>query len=419
MDQRVSLKLISREFDGFARSFAEQAKHFEKRHPGMSVEREFSEIHRLYDQMIAGREALSSDYDLMLCTTDWVPEAIHQQLLTPLNDFLDEDPPEGWPEAWSDSMRGLQTGPDGRIYGIAYHDGPEMLIYRSDLFEKPEECRRFQAQYGYPLQPPETWAQFVDIASFFTRPEQKLHGALIAGYPDGHNNVYDFLLHLWSRGGQLVTDDWKPAFHGDAGEEALQFYVDLVHRHQVVPLEALELDSVKCGDYFAQGNAAMVVNWCGFAAVAGMPGTSRVAGKVKTALIPRGEGPGSKHVSLNIYWVLGIPSGSTNKGAAYRFIKETASAAMDKVTSLAGGNGTRLSTWRDEQVQAKFPYYQQIEQVHKDVNHTLPIPEYPAINDVLSKMVDDCLRQRATVRQALDEAAERTEAVLRQAGYLR
>jgi len=416
MTQPLVLKLISREFDGFARSFGLQAEHYERLNPHIVIQREFSEIHRLYDRMIAGREALGADYDLMLCTTDWIPEAIRDELLTPLNEFLDADPPEGWPDAWSPSMRGLQTAADGKVYGIAYHDGPEIMLYRSDLFENEDERKRFLAQYGYELQPPETWSQFLDVARFFTRPDDELHGALIAGFPDGHNNVFDFLIQLWSRGGQLVSDKWEPAFHGAEGEEALQYYVDLVHRHRVAPLEALELDSVRCGDYFAQGKAAMMLNWCGFAAVAEMP-ASLVAGKVKTAFIPKGDGPGGKHVSLNIYWVLTLPAGSRNKQEAYRFIKETASAAMDKITSLAGGNGTRLSTWRDEEVRVKFPYYRHIEQVHNHVNHTLPIPEYPAINDVLSRMVDDCLNQRKSARQALDEAAGQTAQILRQAGY--
>ncbi|UUZ85193.1 hypothetical protein LJK88_17420 [Paenibacillus sp. P26] len=49
-------------------------------------------------------------------------------------------------------------------------------------------------------------------------------------------------------------------------------------------------------------------------------------------------------------------------------MKETASAAMDKATSLCGGNGTRLSTWRDSEVRRRFPYYEQIEEVHQLVN---------------------------------------------------
>ncbi|MFE5320581.1 extracellular solute-binding protein [Paenibacillus sp. NPDC056579] len=410
------LKLISREFEGFEASFRVQADHFEKL-TGCVVEREFEEIHRLYDRMIAGKEALNGGHDLFLCVTDWLPEAIEQGLLLPLDDLIRENPPEGWPDAWAPSMRGLQTGDDGKVYGIAYHDGPEMFIYRSDWFTDPSEQESFASRFGYPLDVPVTWKQFVHVAQFFTRPEKEMYGALTASYPDGHNNVYDFLIHLWSRGGELVTADWQPAFHEAAGREALQFLVDLIHKYEVVPKAALTMDSVRSGHHFAQGGIAMMWNWAGFAAVAEMPGMSRIAGKVRTGLIPKGDGPGGRHMSLNIYWILGIAAGSTQPEMAYRFLNETASAAMDKVTSMSGGNGTRLSTWRDEEVRKQFPYYEQIEAVHQNVKSPLPIPEYPAINEVLSQMVDDALQLRLEVPEALSRAAGQVDDILRRSGY--
>ena len=45
----------------------------------------------------------------------------------------------------------------------------EIVFYRKDLFDKPEEQKAFQAKYGYPLAPPQTWQQWRDIAKFFTR----------------------------------------------------------------------------------------------------------------------------------------------------------------------------------------------------------------------------------------------------------
>jgi multiple sugar transport system substrate-binding protein len=410
------LKLISREFAGFEASFQVQADRFESL-TGWKVDREFEEIHRLYDRMFTGKEALTETHDLFLCVTDWLPEAIEQGVLIPLDDYLRQDPPEGWPDAWAPSMRGLQTGKDGKIYGIAYHDGPEMFIYRGDLFTDSAEQEEFAKRYGYPLEVPKTWSQFVDAAKFFTRPEEGLFGALTASYPDGHNHVYDFLIHLWSRGGKLVTDDWEPVFQQEIGQEALQFLVDLIHKHKVVPREALQMDSVKSGNHFAQGGIAMMWNWAGFAAVAEMPEMSKIVGKVGTGLIPRGDGPHGQHMSLNIYWVLGIAAGSTNKEMAYRFMKEAASAAMDKATSMCGGNGTRLSTWRDAEVRKQFPYYENMEEVHKQVSSLLPIPEYPAINEVLSQMVDDALNLRISVLEALNRAAGQVHDILKKAGY--
>jgi multiple sugar transport system substrate-binding protein len=37
----------------------------------------------------------------------------------------------------------------------------------------------FEAEYGYPLDVPETYEQLMDIAKFFTRPDQGLYGLAI------------------------------------------------------------------------------------------------------------------------------------------------------------------------------------------------------------------------------------------------
>lgn len=417
--QPIELKLIFREFEGFERAFSKQAAAFSAQHPHIGVSREFTEVHSLYKKMVAGAGSKTPEYDLFLCVTDWLPELIASGGLTRLNEFLAADPPEGWPDAWSPSMRGLQTGPDGSIYGLAYHDGPEVFHYRTDLFESPGEQAAFFKRYGYELGPPKTWSQFLDVARFFTRPADGLWGTAVAYYPDAHNNVYDFLIHLWSRGGLLFDHHWQPAFHDAIGREALRFYVDLLHEHKVVSEACLGLDSVQCGHYYAQGHAAMMWNWCGFATVAQAPEFSRIVGKNRCTIVPRGDGPRGEHTSLNIYWVLAIPAGSRNKDAAYAFIKHAAGAAMDKVTAMEGGSGTRLSTWGDPKVQARFPYYGIIEEVHQNVKSPPPIPESTPIIEILNEMVDDAVKQRKTVPQALDEAAEKVRAVLADAVYYR
>lgn len=416
---KQTLSLVSREFVGFEKSFHLQAEHFSTIHPDIQVNRTFMEIHSLYDRMVTEQKVFSAEHDLFLCVTDWLPELIQMNGLVPLNDYLEKDPPEDWPHGWGNSMKLLQTAPDGEIYGIAYHDGPEMFLYREDLFNDPQEQAAFLVKHGYPLQVPTTWSQFLDVARFFTRPEQDLYGCVLAGYPDGHNNVYDFLIHLWSRGGELVDADWNPAFNSAIGKEALQYLVNLYMTENVLPPHAREMDSVATGHYFAKGHAAMMWNWCGFAALAEIPELSNIVGKTKTTVIPKGDNPEARHMSLNIYWVLTIPVGSENKDAAYQFIKETASKSMDKVTSECGGNGTRLSTWRDPEIIESFPYYAMIEEVHKNVNSPLPIPEYPAINEVLSAMVDDVINGRAQIEPAMAKAEQEVRDILQKAGYIR
>lgn len=410
------LKIVYRTFDGFERAFAQQAAAFQQQRPDVEFDIIPLDPELLYETMVKDRGVLKPDYDVMLILTDWLPELMKFGGLTRLNDDLAANPPADWPQGWSESMQVLQRDSAGGIFAMPYHDGPEMFMYRADLFENPQEQAAFQQQYGYALKVPETWSQFRDMARFFTRPQQGLYGAIIAGLNDGHNNVYDFFIHLWSRGGRLFNEGWKPTFHDAIGREALQFYVDLIHVDQVCPPKTLEYDSVASGVAYADGTAAMMWNWCGFSAVAELP-PSKIIGQNRVGLVPRGDGASGRHMSLNIYWVLGIPAGSQQKGLAWEFIRHCASPEMDLVTALSGGTGVRLSTWRDPSIQQKFNYYTAIEAVHQNVESPPRIPEYPAINEIFNQMQWAAVRGSKSVEEALNHAASQVEALLRDAGY--
>ncbi len=407
----LTLNLAYREFVGFEKALARQIEQFRRQHPDVEVRAQAFDVPELYERMIASGGCRSDQWDLFLALTDWLPQLMADGALTPLNDLLRTDPPESWSEGWSDSMLSLQRNTAGTVYALPYHDGPEMFMYRTDLFEDPGERQAFKARHGYDLGVPETWSQFRDMARFFTRPERDLYGCVVAAQPDGHNNVYDFMIHLWSRGGQLL-DRRRPVFNGAEGQEALRFITDLINKDRVTQPAPREYESVKSGNYYASGRAAMMWNWCGFAAVAEIPELSKIMGKNRCALVPRGDGPKGRHMSLNIYWVLGIPAGSQNSRVAYSFLKSTASAAMDKITSLEGANGCRLSTWRNPDIRRQFQYYEIIEEVHRNVESPPGIPEYPQINETLSAAIDSVHTGQRTVKAALDEAARQVEQLL-------
>ncbi len=361
--------------------------------------------------MIAENGARDGLADIFLCVTDWLPEAIRGGMITCLDPFLAQNPPEDWPEGWSPSMLGLQKDAAGQTFGLPYHDGPEIFMYRRDLFESPDQQEQFLHRFGRPLRPPQDWDEFVEVAKFFTQPDRGLWGTCLAGFPDAHNNVYDFMIHLWSRGGSLL-EDRRAAFDTEAGIEAIEFLRSLYHVHQVVDLECLELGSIQSGLYYASGRAAMMWNWSGFAAIAEDASNSKIAGKNAVCAMPSGLGPKGRSVSLNIYWVLTIPSGSRHKDLVYEFIRHCCGPAMDKATSILGGNGTRLSTWQDEEVREKFPYYRIIESVHQSVESPPNIPEFPEIAEVLSQMVDNVLRSRASSHDSLRIASDKVNQIL-------
>ncbi|MFG1921624.1 extracellular solute-binding protein [Cryptosporangium sp. NPDC048952] len=377
------MRLLGRTFDGFEKATARQAA-------GFPLTASWVDLPDLEHTVLHTDALLDGTVDLALVVSDWLPALISRGAVRDLAPYLAASPPPDWPDGWSPSMRLLQTR-GSRVYGLPYHDGPMMLLYRSDLFTDDEERAGFFERFRYPLAPPTTWDQFLDAARWFTRPG--LYGTVLAGLPDGHNDVYDFLLQLWSRGGDLSS------LAGPAGVSGLAFLRQL-HAEGLVDPASLEWDSVASGEAFAAGGAALMVNWSGFAAMS----TPDV---VACSPVPDG-------VSLNIYWVLVMGAGCSDPERAYEYLRHVATPEMDLITSLEGANGVRLSTWRDPRVRALSSAYEVMEDVHRGVLSPPPVTAWPSVSEVLSAAIADVIRGRAEPRDALERAAAHIE----QAGWL-
>jgi multiple sugar transport system substrate-binding protein len=411
--------LIYRQFDGFQHALTQQIAAYRQHRPEAEIAISALDVQPLYETMVAGGGAKRGDADLFMAVTDWLPELIRDGHIDCLDDYLAVDPPRDWPHGWADSVLALQRDAAGRVYGLPYHDGPEVFLYRTDLFGDPRERERFGRQYGRDLAPPRTWSEFLDLARFFNRPDDGLAGCVIAAKPDGHNDVYDFMLHLWSRGGRVFDDQMHPAFAGSEGQEALRFYLDLIHTHRVTQPNPWEDDSVSSGAVYAGGRAAMMWNWAGFQTVADLPEFSAIPGRTGATMLPGGDGPAGRRVSLLVYWVMTIPSGSRHKDAAWAFLTHLAAPEMDRITALSGGSGVRRATWNDPEIRRRFPYYEVIEQVHRQVEFLPRLPEYPAINEILNRLMAAVTTGGAPIAAALRDAAHATEAILADAGYYR
>jgi multiple sugar transport system substrate-binding protein len=407
----TTLRFVGRPFEGFERALDRQMDAFAETRD-VEFERDHQPLPEIHEELVAGGGLDDGTYDLFLCLSDWLPAVAEQGLLEPLDNRIEADPPADWPEGWAESMRELVTW-DGTTYGVPYHDGPEIFHYREDLFESAEEQRRFREDHGKPLHVPRTWDEFLEVADFFTRPEEGLWGTVVAAKPDGHNDVYDWLIHFWSRGGEVFDDDGNVAFDSEAGVKALQFYHDLLHDHGVAPPASLEMESVESGEFYAEGNAAMMWNWSGFGALS-EGADSAVFGQTNYGIIPRADTPEGRHTSLTVLYGLTVPASSENADLAYEFLRHASTAEMDKVTTVEGASGTRLSTWRDPEILRTNTFYSMVEEINTSNVRFLPrIPQFTELNDILNEMVRSAVVDRErSPEEAVERAAAQTRDLL-------
>jgi multiple sugar transport system substrate-binding protein len=159
----------------------------------------------------------------------------------------------------------------------------------------------------------------------------------------------------------------------------------------------------------------MMVNWCGFAAVCEMPQYSKIVGKNRCTTVPSGP---AGSISLNIYWVLTIPVGSNQAEEAYAFMQHISAPHTDKMVSMAGANGVRLSTWNDAEVRSVYPHYGIIESVHAKTRTLPAIPEYPQVNEMISAAVHNVVHLGQDAGESLKLAADEARGYLRSTGRL-
>jgi len=348
-------------------------------------------------------------WDIAFISTDWLAMAHELDSLLNLSPYIKGNPPEDYPDGWTASMLRLQQF-DDVVLGLPYHDGPEVLIYRKDLFDSPKEQATYKAKYGQTLELPKTWQDFHQIARFFTRPHQNLYGTVFAAYPDGHNTVYDFFLQLWTHGGNLFDADGKVQITTPQATQALEFYRAILNDASAIHPDARDMDSVKSGFAFAEGQIAMMINWFGFAAMCETIPESTVKGHVMIGNIPHAEDGNT--ASLSAYWTLSIAQGSPHQDLAYRFLRFCSSQSMDKLLTLEGGIGCRKSTWLDSEVNDVIPFYSQLEHLHKNARELPRLSNWTQVASVIDTLVLDVINTDEPIPMLLEQAQVQLVALL-------
>lgn len=364
----------------------------------------------LHDALLVNEGLKRGAWDVAHMNTDWLYEAYASGALENLSPRIEKKPPQDFPQGWSSSLLTMQQFGD-EIVGLPFHDGPECLIYRKDLFEDPAEKHKFRELYGQELQPPQTWEAFQQVARFFQRPEKNLYGCVFAGFPDGHNTVFDFALQVWTRNGSLTDKNGFVNINTAEALQALECYRALLQDESAVHPGSHQYESVQAGNAFARGEVAMMVNWFGFASMCEVMETSNVKGNVNITNLPHGEG--GQSASLNVYWLYCIGSGSRFKDVAYDFIRFAVAPEQDRLLTMEGGIGCRISTWKDAEVNQIIPYYHKLEQLHQYARSLPVMNNWAAVANIIDEVVLAAVQTGKPVESLLLEGQTKIQSLLR------
>jgi ABC-type glycerol-3-phosphate transport system substrate-binding protein len=188
--------------------------------------------------------------DISLIDYVWLASFVETGHLAPL-DSLDHE----WfvNDYKKDFFQVFQEGEiiDGRLWGVRTQTDMALLWHRKDWLEREG------------LDPPETWAELVEVGKHFKKPEIRekydsgLHPlAVPLGRKARETLVYELLPLFWSNKGGIFEGD-SLAIDSKANVETLKFIRSLVEEHELVSDEAISFDWNRPAQLFATGKAAL------------------------------------------------------------------------------------------------------------------------------------------------------------------
>ncbi|QBF34202.1 extracellular solute-binding protein [Thalassococcus sp. S3] len=296
-------------------------------------------------------------------------------------------------------FKGYLPGPTGSLFGIPFGSETSVLAYRKDIFEKHD------------IPAPETYDQLLDAACKIPEVEPGM-GGMASRAASGHQASHAFLLHLAPLGGRVFDDQWNPIINNDAGVQAANALKTIV---DCGPEGAMSFGPAEAANAFANGDAAMFLDSIAFMPGFENPERSKVVGKVGYAMHPKGVRRGSQTGGFGI----AIPKNAENKEAAFLLMQWLTSKEGDLMVAMQGGNPSRFSTYQNAELNEKYPFSATFGEALKyaDPDWRPIIPVWGKINADIGTTMSKVLTEDLDIQDALNGVAERTQAVMEEAGY--
>ncbi len=213
---------------------------------------------------------------------------------------------------------------EGKLVGLPIQAETEIVYYRKDLFE----------QAG--LKPPATLNDLEAAAKQFHKPPERF-GIVMRGKRAAATSVFSSFLHNF--GGDWMQNG-KPAINSPEAVQAFRFYGDLLRLYG--PPGSTNNHWYEASAIFAQGKAAMYVDFDSLFSVVLDPEKSQVKGKVGFAPFP--AGPKANLPSVPV-WGIALSRQSKNKEASWFFLQWATTKEQVLKVLLKGVPGARQSAW--------------------------------------------------------------------------
>lgn len=267
----------------------------------------------VFDQATTELANGGSTYDVILADAPWLPT--FADFVEPLDDlFTDEVKADLFPALVDEAEFG------GRFVGMPEWTNAEILLYRKDLFEDPNEQAAFLEATGRALTVPTTWEEFNEVARFFTRDTDGDGSYDFWGTDVKAGVTEEWLAHVLQAGspGVALDDEGNVIVDNPEHQAALAFYIDLVCNGGMAPPGAAQVDWAGGQNLFYDGKTAMLRFWAH--AYPLIPEEKPIFGKVGTAPMIGGA---AGVAGIPGPWYAMVPAGAKDKDLSKDFVRYT------------------------------------------------------------------------------------------------
>jgi len=255
---------------------------------------------------------------------------------------------------------------NGDLYAVPFYGESSMVFYNKALF----------AQAGLTMPHNPTWAQIQTFAAKLNQPG-KVSGICLRGLAGWGDNMAALDTVVNTFGGQWFDMNWKPQLTSPAFENATNFYVNLVRKYGEPGAASDSFNQLLT--LYGQGKCAM---WYDATVAATSIATTYPSVYAQTgyALAPVDKTQSSGWLWT---WALGVPQGTSNAVAAWKFVSWATSKQYDQLVAAKYGwasvpPGTRTSLYTTPQYVAAAKPFAAITLASIDSVD----PEHPTVNPV-------------------------------------
>ena len=373
-----------------------------------------------YDRAFTEFAAGGDTFDMIVGDSQWLGQGSEQGHYVNLTDFMVENGMDTSVTPGTLVYYGEYPTGSGQYWAYPTEGDAVGFAYRKDYFENPDEMAAFEAEYGYPLAPPETWEQFMDIAKFFTRPDDGIWGAAVYTQKDYDGMTMGYENVLFSYGG-----DWKdPETNEVVGVAnspeaiaALEYYRELYDCCS--PPGMGNAFFQETNDAMISGQAVMAMNYFAFFPALVSEAINPFAADMGFFAVPKGPG-GESYAALGGQGTSIVSYISEERQqAAKDFLKWFASPEIQAEWAAIGGYTCNSDVLASEEFLQYAVYNEAFANTMNAVKDFWNIPVFGQLLEPTQRVLTAyVVGGEGTAQEALDTMVEEHDAILRENGYI-